>query len=82
MGAGGEALMANITDLLTAMQNGVNAINSLNMRLTTTFLQQGVVVSSAVATTGSTITFTSSQASGFIAVTTSSGASYYLPVYR
>lgn len=72
----------SIQDLLTAMQNGVQAINNLNITLTDTFLQQGVVVSSAVATTGSTITFTSSQAAGFIAVTTSSGAAYYLPVYR
>lgn len=72
----------SIQDLLTAMQNGVQAINNLNITLTDTFLQQGVVISTAVATTGSTITFTSSQAAGFIAVTTSSGAAYYLPVYR
>lgn len=72
----------SLQDILTALQNGVQAINNLNVTLTDTFLQQGVVVSSAVATTGSTITFTSSQAAGFIAVTTSSGAAYYLPVYR
>lgn len=74
--------MANINDILAAIQQGVQAINSLNNRLSTTFLQSGTVVSSAVATTGSTITFTSSQAAGFLAVTTSSGASYYLPLFR
>jgi len=73
---------ASLTDLLSAMQNGVTAIQGLSTKLGTTFLQSGTVVSSAVATTGSTITFTSSQAAGFIAVTTSSGAAYYLPVYR
>lgn len=67
---------------MAALQNGVTAINNLATTLSDTFLQQGTVVSSAVATTGSSITFTSSQAAGFIAVTTSSGASYYLPVYR
>lgn len=72
----------SLQDILTALQNGVQAINGLSSALSNTFLQQGVVVSSAVATTGSTITFTSSQAAGFIAVTTSSGAAYYLPVYR
>lgn len=72
----------SLQDILTALQNGVQAVNNLNTTLRTTFLQQGTVVSSAVATTGSTITFTSSQAAGFVAVTTSSGASYYLPVYR
>lgn len=74
--------MANINDILAAIQQGVQAINGLNNRLSTTFLQSGTVVSSAVATTGSTITFTSSQAAGFLAVTTSSGASYYLPLFR
>lgn len=71
-----------LADILSALQNGVNAIQSLNARLGTTFLQSGTVVSSAVATTGSTITFSSSQAAGFMAVTTSSGAAYYFPIYR
>ena len=74
--------MASIADILAAIQNGVTAINNLSQKLDTTFLQQGVIVSTAIATTGSTITFNSSQAAGFIAVTTSSGASYYLPAYR
>lgn len=75
--------MANINDILSAIQNGVNAINSLNSRLQTTFLQQGTVISSgAVTTANSTLVFTSSQAAGFIAVTTSSGAAGYIPWYR
>lgn len=74
--------MTSLSEILAALQNGVTAINNLAGSLSDTFLQQGTVVSSAVATTGSTITFTSSQAAGFIAVTTSSGAAYYLPIYR
>lgn len=75
-------MASSISDLLTALQQGVAAVNSLNSRLSTTFLQSGTVVSSAVATANSTITFTSSQAAGFFAVTTSSGASYYIPMFR
>ena len=74
--------MGSFTDILTALSNGVNAINALNKRLSTTFLQQGTVISSAITTANSTVTFTSSQAAGFIAVTTSSGAAGYLPWYR
>lgn len=75
----------SLSDILSAMQNGVSAINNLNTRLTTTFLQQGTVVSTGSSTTiaaNSTITFTSSQAAGFLSVTTSSGAAYYFPIYR
>lgn len=74
--------MTSLSELLSAVQNAVTAINNLGTQLSDTFLQQGVVLSSAITTANSTITFTSSQASGFIAVTTSSGAAYYLPVYR
>lgn len=74
--------MAGLADLLSALQDGVRAINSLNTRLQTTFLQQGTVVSSAITTANSTVTFGSSQAAGFIAVTTSSGAAGYIPWYR
>lgn len=75
----------SLSDILSALQNGVSAINNLNGRLTTTFLQQGTVVSTGSSTTISalsTITFTSSQAAGFLTVTTSSGAPYYLVLYR
>lgn len=74
-----------LSDILSALQNGVNAVNNLNTRLQDTFLQQGTVVStgsSATVSANSTITFTSSQAAGFLTVTTSSGAPYYLVLYR
>ena len=71
-----------ISDLVTAAQNAVIAVQGLTNKLGTTFLQQGTVVSSAITTANSTITFGSSQAAGFIAVTTSSGAAGYIPWYR
>ena len=74
--------MVSLSEILAALQNGVTALNSLNTKLGNTFLQQGTVVSSAITTTGSIITFTSSQTAGFLAVTTSSGAAYYMPLYR
>ncbi len=74
--------MAGLSEIFSALQNGVTAIQELNTRLQTTFLQQGTVVSSAITTANSTITFSSSQAAGFIAVTTSSGVAGYLPWYR
>ena len=74
--------MASLDLILTALQNGVNAVQDLNSRLATTFLQSGTVVSSAITTANSTITFSSSQAAGFMAVTTSSGVAYYFPVFR
>lgn len=76
--------MANLNDLLTSAQQAVQAIRSLTTTLSNTFLQQGTVVASTsgVITALSTITFQSSVAAGFIAVTTSSGVAYYLPVYR
>jgi len=75
--------MANLNDILTAAQQAVQAIRSLTTALSNTFLQQGAVTDSVtVITAASTITFTSSVAAGFLAVTTSSGISYYLPLYR
>lgn len=74
--------MFSIGELIATMQTGVQAIQSLNSRLSTTFLQQGTVISSAITTANSTVTFGSSQAAGFIAVTTSSGAAGYIAWYR
>ncbi len=74
--------MAGINDLLSAAQNAVIAIQELSNKLGTTFLQQGTVVSSAITTANSTVTFNSSQVAGFIAVTTSSGVAGYIPWYR
>lgn len=75
--------MPSLAEIISTLQTGVQAIQSLNSRLQTTFLQQGTVISSgAVTTANSTLTFTSSQAAGFIAVITSSGAAGYIPWYR
>lgn len=75
----------SLSDILSALQNGVIAIQGLNNRLATTFLQQGTIVStgsSATIAANSTITFTSSQVAAFQAITTSSGVTYYFPLYR
>lgn len=77
--------MASIDEILSAIQNGVTAINNVGTKLSDTFLQQGVVVTAATSATiaaNSTIAFTSSQAAGFLSVTTSSGVAYYFPIYR
>ena len=74
--------MASITDLFTAMQNAVTAINTLNQTLTSKFPQTtaGSTIAPTASVTG-TITFTSSQATGFMVVTTSSGFSAKVPYY-
>lgn len=71
--------MASLQDLLTAMQNGVTAVNKLNTSLQS-FFPQATSISTSV--TAGTITFTSSQAAGFLSVTTSSGYTVKVPVYR
>lgn len=71
--------MASIFDILTAIQQGVTAVNNLATTVAGIFPQQ-----SAVGTTppsAGTITFTSSQARAFMTVVTSSGASYKIPLY-
>lgn len=68
--------MASLTDILSALQNGVTAIRDLPDRLATAFITSvstGVVVG--------TVTFTSSQASAFGVIVTSSGGSYKIPLY-
>ena len=67
------------SDLLSALQNGVNAINKLNATLQTIF-PQATVLSTAVPAVGA-VTFSSSTAAGFLTVTTSSGATYFVPLY-
>lgn len=68
-----------LSDILSALQNGVRAINDLNQTfLTATQFTSPV---SSIAPAAGTITFTSSQANGFISVTTSSGGIYSIPVY-
>lgn len=75
-------MAVSLDQIYSALMSGVQAVGNLTRTLENTFLQQGTVVSSAIATSGSTITFTSSQAGGFLSVTTSSGAAYYIPIYR
>jgi hypothetical protein len=72
-------MAASLSDLLSAMQNGVVAIRALNTTLATIF-PQATAYSTTAATAG-TITFTSSQATAFISIVTSSGATLKVPVY-
>lgn len=69
---------AGLTDILTAIQNAVNAINNLNGTLKTVF--PNTTASSTGVGVG-TITFNSSQASGFALIQTSSGATVAVATY-
>ena len=72
--------MASTLDvILTALQNGVAAINNLNITLGKVF-PQATALSTTAATAG-TITFTSSQAQAFLSVVSSSGGVYKIPLY-
>ncbi len=72
-------MAASLSDILTTLQNGVRAINGLSTQLANIF-PQSTAYSTTAATAG-TITFTSSQATGFISVVTSSGATVKVAVY-
>ena len=72
-------MAASLSDILSALQNGVRAINGLNTTLATIF-PQATAYSTTAATAG-TVTFASSQATGFISVVTSSGATVKVAVY-
>lgn len=67
-------------DLLQSLQQGVQAINNLRSAVLSIFPQVTSSSSSAPSTTG-TITFTSSEASGFMLVTLSSGTTVKVPFY-
>lgn len=71
--------MAGNSDILSALQNGVQAINGLKSVLETIFPQASGT--SATAPSAGTVTFTSSQALLFLKVTTSSGGEYKIPMY-
>jgi hypothetical protein len=71
--------MASLSDILASLQNGVTGINNLAATLARV-IPGATALSSAVPPVG-TITFTSSQATGFISVVTSSGYSGKIPVY-
>lgn len=68
--------MASLSDILVTLQNGVQAINNLSSRLVTAFITQ-----TSTGTVAGTVTFTSSQASAFGTVTTSSGGQYKIALY-
>lgn len=69
-----------IGDILQSLQQAVQALQTINTTLTTRFLSVTAASTSAPSSTGS-ITFTSSEASGFLLVTTSSGSTVKVPFY-
>lgn len=70
--------MSSLTDIFSALQNGVTAINNLTTQIDTIFPN---TTSSSTSITAGTITFSSSLASGFLIVQTSSGATVKIPFY-
>jgi hypothetical protein len=67
-------------DILQTLQQGVQAMNNMRTAITTVFPQITATSTSAPAAAG-TVTFTSSQASYFMLVTTSSGFTGKVPIY-
>lgn len=67
-------------DILQSLQQGVQAVNNLRSTISTVFPQITSTSTSAPATAG-TVTYTSSQASFFMLVTTSSGFTGKVPIY-
>jgi len=72
-------MAASLSDLYTAFQNGVQALRAINTTLGNIFPE--VTANSTVAATAGTITFTSSQALGFMLVELSSGTTVKVPYY-
>ncbi len=73
-------MAVSLADVLAALQNGVVAINNLAEQIGTTFPQATLVSTAARGSVGS-VTFDSSQATGFLAVETSSGFTGYVALY-
>jgi hypothetical protein len=72
--------MATSLDLiLTALQNGVSGINNLAQTMNSIFPH---TTASSTSVTAGTITFTSSEAAGFLIVQTSSGATVKIAYYN
>jgi len=71
----------SLNDILTSLQQGVQAINNLTIKIGTVFPQLTGNSTSGPATAG-TITFSSSQAAGFSLVTLSSGVTVKVPYYN
>lgn len=66
--------MASVTDLLTAMLNGVQAIEDLTIQIRDSF--PSITTLSSVAPTAGAVTYSSSLVSAFGLVQTSSGGTY------
>ena len=73
-------MASGLSDILLTLNNGVQALNNVRVALTS-FFPQATAVSTAARGSLGTITFTSSQATGFLAVTTSSGFTGYVALY-
>ncbi len=67
------------SDLLSAMQNGVQAMRSLNTTLGKVFPQ--ATATSSITPAAGALTFSSSQPAGFLSVVTSSGGTYKVALY-
>lgn len=70
--------MASLGDILSALLNGVQAVNGLTTQLRDSFPP---ITDLSTSMSAGTVTFTSSQASTFGLVQTSSGGSYRIPLY-
>lgn len=69
----------SLSELMSTLQNGVEAVNNLSQQIAATFPQASALSTTAPST--GTITFISSRAATFLTVTTSSGATYHVPLY-
>jgi hypothetical protein len=72
-------MATSLSEIFAALQNSVVAINRVRQQVAATFPRMGTVTSSAPAV--GAVTFTSSQATGFLSVTTSSGYVGWIPTY-
>jgi hypothetical protein len=66
--------MASLEDILSTMQNGVNAIRDLTVQIREAF--PPLTHPTSVAPSAGAVTYNSSQVSGFATVETSSGGVY------
>ena len=72
--------MASLSDVLTALQNGVTALSAVNKTLSQVFPGATAVSTTAPSSVGA-ITFSSSLTKGYITVTTSSGFTGKIALY-
>lgn len=73
-----KIMALGLSDILSALQNGVTGINNLTTAIGNVFPK--TTASSSTVSVG-TVTFTSSQAAGFLIVQTSSGATVKVAYY-